>query len=103
MIGRQIEEKEGNGCGRKLFSQGKRVICPVCGKEIHEVNLPDVKSIVEDNLPWGGLVLVDSSACFLINCEHRYEDAEKTWITRMNLLQLLCANLTVKVHAFTLR
>ncbi len=77
MIGRQIEEKEGNG-SETLFSQRKRLICPVCRKEIDEVNLPDAKSLVEDSLFLAGLVVVDSSVCFLIDIEHWYEEAEIT-------------------------
>ncbi len=77
MIGRQIEEKEGNE-SEMLFSQGEKMICPVCRREIHEVNLPDVKSVVEDRLAWVGFVIVDSSVCVLINCEHRFADREIT-------------------------
>ncbi len=75
MIERQIE-KEGKG-SEVLFSQ-KRMMCPSCREGIHEVNLPDVKSIVEDTLTWLELVIVDSSVCFLIDCEHQYEDVGMT-------------------------
>ncbi len=75
MIGRQIEEKEGNE-SEMLSSQDGRMICPVCGKEIHEVNLPDVKSVVEDRLSWVGFVIVDSFVCLLVDCEHRFADRE---------------------------
>ncbi len=78
MINRQIEEKEGNKSTRALFAQRKRIICPVCEGEIDEVNLPDAKSVVEDSLSLARLVLVNSSACFLIDIEHRYEKAEIT-------------------------
>ncbi len=78
MIERQIEEKEGNEPGRLLFSQGERVMCPSCKEDIHEVNLPDVKRVVEDTLSWVGFVLVNSSVCFLVDCEHRFADWEMT-------------------------
>ncbi len=77
LIGRQIEEKEGNE-SEMLFVQRERIICPVCGKEIDEVNFPDAKSLVEDSLFLAGLVVVDSSVCFLIDIEHWYEKAEIT-------------------------
>ncbi len=77
MIGRQIEEKEGNE-SEMLSSQDRGFICPVCGKDIHEVNLPDVKSVVEDRLAWVGFVIVDSSVCLLVDCEHRFADQEIT-------------------------
>ncbi len=76
MIGRQIEEKECAEPGRLRSRQGERAICPVCGKEIHEVNLPDVKSVVEDRLAWVGFVIVDSFVCLLIDCEHRFADRD---------------------------
>ncbi len=78
MIGRQIEEKEGNEPGKMLFTQRERLICPVCGKEIDEVNFPDAKSLVEDSLFLAGLVVVNSSVCFLISIEHWHEKAEIT-------------------------
>ncbi len=78
MIGRQIEEKEGNESIGAILVQRKRIICPVCGKEIDEVNLPDAKSLVEDSLFLAGLVVVDSSVCFLIDIEHWHEEAEIT-------------------------
>ncbi len=84
MIKRQIEEKEGNGSGM-LFNQGEKVMCPVCEREIHEINLPDVKSVVEDKLSWVGFVIVDSFVCLLIGFEHRFADRE---ITLDNLHEL---------------
>ncbi len=78
MIGRQVEEKEGNRVGRLGSSQRERMMCPVCGKDIHEVNLPDVKSVVEDRLAWVGFVIVDSFVCLLIDCEHRFADRDIT-------------------------
>ncbi len=95
MIGRQIEEKEGNRVGRFRSSQRERMMCPVCGKEIHEVNLPDVKSVVEDRLAWVGFIIVDSFVCLLVGCE--------PWMNCMNLLQSLRANLTAKVNVLTLK
>ncbi len=54
------------------------MICPVCRKEVHEVNLPDVKSVVEDRLSWVGFVIVDSFVRLLVDCEHRFADRDIT-------------------------
>lgn len=75
MIERQIENKDN---GSEVLSGQKRMRCPSCREDIHEVNLPDVRSIVEDTLSWLELTIVDSSVCFLIDCEHRYEDVGMT-------------------------
>lgn len=63
---------------KRVVGKGKRMICPVCREEIHEINLPDWKSVVEDSLAWIGLEIVDSIVRFLIDFDHRYSDTEVT-------------------------
>lgn len=68
MIG-QIEEKKQHE-SEVLLSQ-KKVMCPVCGEEINEDNLPEVKGVIEDNLYYlGGVVIVSSSVQLLVDCWH---------------------------------
>jgi hypothetical protein len=53
----------------------KKVICPVCGNQIHDTNLVDAEGIVDDILySYGGVLIVDSEVTLLCECEHRYDE-----------------------------
>ena len=53
----------------------ERVICPVCGMVLHEDNLVDLKSIVEDNLYYvGGVQIVNSRVLLHCDFEHCYDE-----------------------------
>ena len=54
-------------------------ICPVCGKLLHEVNLPDQESIIEDSLYYvDGFRIVNSQVQLLCDFVHRFEKEEVT-------------------------
>jgi len=54
-------------------------ICPVCGKPLHEVNLPDQESIIEDSLYYvEGVRIVNSQVQVLCDFVHRFEKEEVT-------------------------
>ncbi len=68
---RKTEHKEGE---RRISIQKER-ICPVCGEEINEVNLPEARSVVEEKVyHLGGVRIIDSEVLFLVSCEHLYRD-----------------------------
>jgi len=57
----------------------KNFVCPVCGKLLHEVNLPDQKSIIEDSLYYvDGVRIVNSQVQLLCDFVHRFEKEEVT-------------------------
>jgi len=63
------EEESGSEC--ENFSD---FICPVCGKLLHKVNLPDQESIIEDSLYYvDGVCIVNSQVQLLCDFMHRFE------------------------------
>jgi len=57
----------------------KRFVCPVCGKPLDEVNLPDMRSIIEDSLYYvDGVRIVNSQVQLLCDFVHRFEKEEVT-------------------------
>ena len=52
----------------------KRFVCPVCGRLLHEVNLPDQESIIEDSLYYvDGVRIINSQVQLLCDFVHRFE------------------------------
>ena len=67
------EDQDGN------LSEKKSFVCPVCGKLLHEVNLPDKESIIEDSLYHvDGVRIVNSQVQLLCDFVHRFEKEEVT-------------------------
>ena len=67
------EDQDGNIREKKSF------VCPVCGKLLHEVNLPDQESIIEDSLYYvDGFRIVNSQIQLHCDFEHRFEKEEQT-------------------------
>jgi hypothetical protein len=57
----------------------RKVVCPVCGSQLHEINLVDKEGIIDEMLhSYGGLLIVDSEVTLLCECEHRYDEEEFT-------------------------
>ena len=66
------EDQDGN-LGEKKF------VCPVCGNQLHETNLPDKESIIRDNLYHeGGVLILSSHVLLLCNFEHLFEKEDIT-------------------------
>ena len=73
MLDRKMEE-EGHAAGKDVLHEHE-VICPVCGMVLHEDNLVDLKSIVEDNLYYvGGVQIVNSRVLLHCDFEHCYDE-----------------------------
>jgi hypothetical protein len=67
-------QKDENGTG---ILSDKKVVCPVCGSQLHERNLVDAGSIVDDILySYEGVLIVNSEVTLLCECEHRYDEEE---------------------------
>jgi uncharacterized radical SAM superfamily Fe-S cluster-containing enzyme len=67
------KDQDGNLREKKSF------VCPVCGKLLHEVNLPDMRSIIEDTLYHvDGVRIVNSQIQLYCDFEHRFEKEEQT-------------------------
>jgi len=55
------EKKDGTEDQDGNLREKKSLVCPVCGKLLHEVNLPDQESIIEDSLYYvDGVRIVNS-------------------------------------------
>ncbi len=64
------EEESASKCGNFSY-----FTCPVCGELLHEENLPDMESVILDNLYYGGDVRIGSLKVLLYcDFEHRYDD-----------------------------
>lgn len=58
---------------RSMLQRKSKIVCPICGEELHEDNLPDVKSVVTENLYYlGGVVIVNSSVWLLVDFWHEF-------------------------------
>jgi len=98
------ENKDGNGQMDTDFGDEKdkesdsecenfsTFICPVCGKLLHEVNLPDQESIIEDSLYHvGGFRIVNSQIQLHCDFVHRFEKEEVTMDQPHDLTGLVTA------------
>jgi len=75
----RYEETEMEGLPSACKEEPKRLVCPVCGKSLHEVNLPDQESIIEDSLYYvDGVRIVNSQVQLLCDFVHRFEKEEQT-------------------------
>jgi hypothetical protein len=64
--------------GTSILSD-RKVVCPVCGSQLHEINLVDKEGIIDEMLySYEGLLIVDSEVTLLCECEHRYDEEEFT-------------------------
>ncbi len=76
MVYKKIEEGHKNAdTGEGLF-QECNIVCPVCKMVLHEDNLVDLKSVVEDNLYYVGGVLIVGKVRLHCEFEHRFDEAE---------------------------
>lgn len=80
MFNKKVKEKRHNDADDAYHDHEKeRIFCPVCGKLLHEDNLVDVKSVVEDNLYYvGGVSIVDCTVHLHCYFEHQFEETETT-------------------------
>jgi hypothetical protein len=63
--------------GLIVRSDEKEIVCPVCGRQIHDTNLIDAEGVVDDNLySEGDVLIVDSEVKLLCEFEHRYDDED---------------------------
>jgi len=58
--------------------ENMRFICPVCRKSLHEDNLVNMKSIVEDNLYYVGGVCIVGDVQLYCDFEHQFDKEEVT-------------------------
>ena len=58
------------------LSQERNIVCPVCKRVLHEDNLVDLKSVVEDSLYYIGGVLIVGKVRLHCEFEHRFDEAE---------------------------
>jgi hypothetical protein len=76
---KEIDEKDSDQEHGTSILSDKKVVCPVCGKILHEINLVDKKGIIDEMLySYEGLLIVDSEVTLLCECEHRYDGEEFT-------------------------
>jgi len=76
-------------------------ICPVCGRPLHDDNLVDAKSIVEDNLYYVGGVLIVSDVWLHCNFEHRYTEEGTTMENPHKLIAVVKAAFDKKGKCIT--
>lgn len=58
---------------RTMLQLKGKCVCPVCGEEIHEDNLPDKESVITENVyHLGGVVITSSSVWLLVDFWHEY-------------------------------
>ena len=57
----------------------KKFVCPVCGKLLHEKNLPDMESVIYDNLYYrGGVRIASPKVQLYCYFDHRYDEERFT-------------------------
>ena len=63
--------QEGGG----TVKREKKFVCPVCGKLLHEKNLPDMESVIYDNLYYrGGVRIASPKVQLYCYFDHRYDE-----------------------------
>ncbi|KYK28910.1 MAG: hypothetical protein AYK19_20485 [Theionarchaea archaeon DG-70-1] len=81
MVDKKIEEKGHTDAGKGLDREhkGMRFFCPVCKKPLHEDNLVDMKSVVEDNLYYvGGVRIMNFRVPLACDFQHHFDKEEVT-------------------------
>ena len=67
--------QEGGG----TVKREKKFVCPVCGKLLHEKNLPDMESVIYDNLYYrGGVRIASPKVQLYCYFDHRYDEERFT-------------------------
>ncbi len=76
MSDRKMEEKKRDADKDLLQGHEKDgFVCPVCKRILHEDNLVDVKSVIDDNLCYlGGVRIVNCKVKFYCDFEHRFDE-----------------------------
>ncbi len=69
----RIDKKEKDGDSSGTF------ICPVCGKPLHQDNLPTAEGLIDDDLYWGGeVVIINSHVQMKCDFEHCLDELGMT-------------------------
>ena len=75
----EIEDSDQKHVKGLIETSEKEIVCPVCGRQLHDTNLVDAEGIIDDKIyAAGGVLIVDSKVTFLCEFEHRFDE---DWIT----------------------
>jgi hypothetical protein len=75
----EIEDSDQEHVEGLIVHSDKEIVCPVCGRQLHDMNLVDAEGIIDDKIyAAGGVLIVDSKVRLLCEFEHRYDG---DWIT----------------------
>jgi hypothetical protein len=70
----------------------EQIVCPVCKKVLHDVDLPNKTGVIEDNVySEGGILIVDSTVTLHCKFEHRHNEQKKTIDTPHELIAVIKA------------
>ena len=76
---KKVDEKDIDSEHGTSILSDRKVVCPVCGSQLHEINLVDKKGIIDEMLYSNeDVLIVDSEVTLFCECEHRYDEEEFT-------------------------
>ena len=71
----EIEDSDQKHVEGLIETSDKEIVCPVCGRQLHDTNVVDAEGIIDDKIyADGGMLIVDSKVKLLCEFEHRYDE-----------------------------
>ena len=72
---------QGNSTKATSGTAKEQIVCPVCKKVLHEIDLPNKYGVITDNVySEGGILIVDSDVAIHCEFEHRHNEQKKTTV-----------------------
>jgi hypothetical protein len=71
----EIKDSDQEHVNGSVVRSDKEIVCPVCGRQLHDTNLVDAEGIIDDKIySEGEVLIVDSEVTLLCEFEHRYDE-----------------------------
>jgi hypothetical protein len=68
----------------------EKIVCPVCKKVVHEVDLPNKESVIDENLYFEiGILIVDSDVTIYRKFEHMHDEQQGALVEPHDIVGVL--------------
>jgi hypothetical protein len=75
---------------QKEQSHSEKIVCPVCKKVVHEVDLPNKESVIDENLYFGSdILIVDSDVTLYRKFEHMHDEQQGALVEPHDIVGVL--------------
>ncbi|MGD2251275.1 MAG: hypothetical protein PVF58_22990 [Candidatus Methanofastidiosia archaeon] len=80
----QEKEKEGEQ------SHSEKIVCPVCKRVVHDIDLPNKESVIDENLYFeSGILIVDSDVTLYRRFEHMHDEQKGALVQPHDIVGVL--------------